>query len=94
MTLKEASNTFAEEFRKRDNLCNSPLRSKFLSQNVLDNYLFVEGICKNLRITNTLHSLSFCGMRLSYDSLKILNEALLNNKTLKEFTLNYCLLDL
>lgn len=53
-TLKDASSSFALEFRKRDKLCNSPVRSKFLSQNYLDNYLIIEGICKNMRVSEKL----------------------------------------
>ena len=49
--LKEASNNYAEEFRKKDKLCNSPVRSKFLSQNYIENYLVIEGICKNMNIS-------------------------------------------
>jgi hypothetical protein len=49
--LKEASETYADEFRKKDKLCNSPIRSKFLSQNNLENYMIVEGICKNMQIS-------------------------------------------
>lgn len=51
MSLKEASNTYYNEHKKTDKLCNSPVRSKYLSQNYLDNYLMVEGICKNLKIS-------------------------------------------
>lgn len=54
MTLKQASENYADEFRRRDKLLNSPVRSKFLSQNYLENYLLVEGICKNLKITDNL----------------------------------------
>ena len=94
MILKEASNNFGEQFRKTDKLCNSPTRSKYLSQNNLDNYLIIEGISKNLNITATLQKLAFCGVRLSLDSMKVLNEAILYNKVLKELVFNYCLLDL
>ena len=94
MTLKEASNQFALDNKRMDRLCNSPVRSKYLSLNYLDNYLFVEGICKNLKITTQLKSIAFCGLRLSLDSIRILNETILKNKILKELTLNYCILDL
>ena len=77
-----------------DRLCNSPVRSKYLSLNYLDNYLFVEGICKNLKISTSLMSVAFCGLRLSLDSIRVLNETILKNKVLKELTFNYCILDL
>lgn len=51
MLLKEAVVNFSEDNRKTDKFCNSPVRSKYLSQNYLDNYLFVEGSCKNLAIS-------------------------------------------
>jgi hypothetical protein len=51
ITLKEAANSYTSECMRKDKLCNSPVRSKYLSQNYLENYLFIEGICKNLRIT-------------------------------------------
>jgi hypothetical protein len=54
MTLKEASNQFSIDNKRMDRLCNSPVRSKYLSQNYFDNYLFVEGICKNLNISQSL----------------------------------------
>ena len=54
MTLKQASETYAEEFKRRDKLMNSPVRSKFLSQNYLDNFLMMEGVCKNLKVTDSL----------------------------------------
>jgi len=94
MVLKEASNNFAEQFKKSDKLCNSPVRSKFLSQNYLENYLFVEGICKNLRITMHLRKIAFCGIRLSLDSMRIISESVLTNKVIKDLSFNYCLLDL
>jgi hypothetical protein len=94
IALKEASNSYVAEYRKTDKLCNSPIRSKYLSQNCLDNYLFVEGICKNMRITQILTKIAFCGLRLSVDSMNVLNETLIKNKVLKELTFNYCLLDL
>lgn len=52
MILKEASNTFVAQYKKTDRLFNSPVRSKFLSQNYLDNYVLIESICKNLNITH------------------------------------------
>ena len=73
MVLKEASNQFVKEFKKTDKYYNSPVRSKYLSQNFLENYLFVEGICKNLFISNDLRSVVFCGIKLSPDSMKLLN---------------------
>ena len=94
MILKEASNQFAIENWRMDKQCNSPVRSKYLSQNYLDNYLFVEGICKNLRITNSLRKVAFCGLRLSVDSMRVLNNSVMKNKVLKELCFNYCLLDL
>ena len=93
MTLKEASNQFAIDNKRMDRLCNSPVRSKYLSQNYLDNYLFVEGICKNLNISRSLTQIAFCGLRLSLDSMKVLNETIIKSKFLKELTLNFCLLD-
>jgi hypothetical protein len=93
MTLKEASNQFTMENRRMDRLCNSPVRSKYLSLNYMDNYLFVEGICKNLTITRKLRSVAFCGLRLSADSMKILNETIMKNNVLKELTFNFCLID-
>ena len=94
LTLKDASTSFAVEFRKRDKLCNSPVRSKFLSQNYLDNYIMVEGICKNLAISDRLRHVAFCGIRMSVDSMRVLNETLIVNNLLKKITFNYCLLDL
>ena len=93
-TLKDASISFAAEFRKRDKLCNSPVRSKFLSQNYLDNYIMIEGVCKNMRITDKLKHIAFCGIRLSVDSMRVLSESFLTNTVLKKITFNYCLLDL
>ena len=79
MALKESSQMFAESNRKTDKYCNSPVRSKFLSQNYLDNYLFVEAICKNILISKVLLKLTFCGLRLSLDSMSVLNETLVKN---------------
>eukprot|EP00347_Sterkiella_histriomuscorum_P018447 403345477 len=93
LSLKEASNVFAAENRKIDKLCNSPVRSKYLSQNYLDNYLMVEGICKNIKISSQLTSVAFCGLRLSLDSMHVISESLIKNKYLKDLTFNFCLLD-
>ena len=56
--------------------------------------MFIEGICKNLNISYGLQKLSFCGIRLSMDSMKLLNETIIKNKILKELVINYCLLDI
>jgi len=42
MTLKQASNTFANEFRTRDENLNSPKQSQFLSMNPDDNFMMIE----------------------------------------------------
>lgn len=93
MALKESMQLYADENRKTDKNCNSPVRSKYLSQNYLDNYLFVEAICKNLLISKALTKITFCGLRLSLDSMCVLNDTILKNKVLKEVTFNFCLLD-
>ncbi|CDW75504.1 UNKNOWN [Stylonychia lemnae] len=92
--LKDASNQYSTENRRIDKLCNSPVRSKYLSQNYLDNYLFVEGICKNLKFSQKLSKIAFCGLRLSIDSMRILSESIIKNKVLKEVVFNFCLLDI
>jgi hypothetical protein len=56
--------------------------------------MFIEGICKNLNISYGLQKLAFCGIRLSVDSMKLLNETIIKNKVLKELIINYCLLDI
>jgi hypothetical protein len=94
MILKEASESFILAYRKTDKNCNSPIRSKYLSQNYLDNYLLVEGICKNMRVNPNLTSLVLCGIRLSMESMNILSETFIKSRTIKEFTLNFCLLDI
>mmetsp|Transcript_289 Transcript_289/g.314 ORF Transcript_289/g.314 Transcript_289/m.314 type:complete len:355 (+) Transcript_289:281-1345(+) len=94
MVLKQAANTFVEQFTRQDKSFNSPIRSKYLSQNYLENYLFIEATCKNMRVTQTLRSITFCGIRLSMDSMKILNESLLPNKLVRSVSFNFCLLDL
>lgn len=93
MTLKEASDNFVNECKRIDKGLNSPVRSKYLSQNYLENYLMVEGICRNLQISHALTQVSFCGLRLSLESMLALNETLLTNKLLKTLAFNYCLLD-
>ena len=93
MTLKESSDNFVAECKRIDRLLNSPVRSKYLSQNYLENYLFVEGICKNLWITQYLTKVTFCGIRLSLESMSILSETLIKNRVLKDLTFNFCLLD-
>jgi hypothetical protein len=92
--LKEASDSFIVAYRKTDKYCNSPIRSKYLSQNYLDNYLLVEGVCKNMIVNANLTTLIFCGIRLSMESMNILSETFTKSRTLKEFTLNFCLLDI
>lgn len=71
----------------------SPLKSKYLSQNYYENYVLIEAISKNLKCTKTLKKLVFCNIRFSVESMQILNQALLKNKSLNEFTMNYCALD-
>lgn len=93
IALREASQKYYDDHKKTDKFCNSPVRSKFLSQNYLDNYLFVEAICKNLQFTQVLAKIVFCGLRLSLDSMQILNETLLKNRVVKELHFNFCLLD-
>ena len=76
-----------------DKFCNSPVRSKYLSLNYMENYLFVEGICKNLKISPALTKVAFCGLRLSVDSMSVLSETIRKNHYLKELSFNFCLLD-
>jgi hypothetical protein len=94
LILKEASESFIVAYRKTDKYCNSPIRSKYLSQNYLDNYLLIEGICKNMRLNPNLSSLVLCGIRLSMESMNILSETLIKCRSIKEFTMNFCLLDI
>lgn len=91
--LKEAAQRYYDEHKKTDKFCNSPVRSKFLSQNYLDNYLLVEALCKNLKFSLALTRIVFCGLRLSLDAMQVLNEALLKNRVVKDLALNFCLLD-
>ncbi len=93
MALKDSMQLYADENRKTDKNCNSPVRSKYLSQNYLDNYLFVEAICKNMLFSKSLIKITFCGLRLSLDSMCVMNETLMKNKFVKELTFNFCLLD-
>lgn len=93
MTLKEASNTFANEFRTRDENLNSPKQSQFLSMNPDDNYMLMEGICMNLKISEQLSSLTFCGVRLAKESIKLVGDAIKDNRVLKELGFNFCFLD-
>ena len=53
----------------------------------------VEAICKNMKISNNLTEIAFCGLRLSVDSMSVISETIMRNKCLKELTFNFCLID-
>lgn len=45
--------------------------------------MIIEAICKNATLTKSLSQIAFCGIRLSVESMNILNTALIKNKTIK-----------
>lgn len=58
-----------------------------------DNFMLIEGIALHLKITNSLKSLTFCGVRLAKDALKLISHEITDNKIIKELGFNYCFLD-